>query len=61
MRCMKCGKELPEDLLDSKPKSLANTQATHFMLEKAADRGEDFTVVQCATCYGPAFTKGTSK
>jgi hypothetical protein len=60
LRCQKCGAMLPEHLLDAKPVSLANIQATSEQLAAAAERGEDFTVLQCQPCYGADWAAGIS-
>jgi hypothetical protein len=54
-RCENCKREFPLELLDSKPKSLARVKCTEADLASAADRGEDFEVLQCKECYGPAW------
>lgn len=57
-KCEKCGAETPFHLLDAKPPSLADVQATWDDIHKALDAGEDFTVLQCRKCYGPAWEEG---
>lgn len=52
--CAKCGKVLPLEQLDAKPASLAGRPTTLADLHDAAD-GEDFGVLECQNCYGPAF------
>lgn len=56
--CNKCKQPFPLHLLDAKPPSLANLKANHAMLIFAADNGEDFTILQCKDCYGPAWEIG---
>lgn len=53
--CAKCGKMTPIHLLDAKPESLANKQAEYEDILEAADAGEQFEVLQCQECYGPAW------
>ena len=53
--CANCGGRFTVEHLDGKPQSLAGLPATFDMLTAAADRGEDFDVLECAACYGPAW------
>lgn len=53
--CSNCGNLFPIKNLDVKPKSLAGKKTTFEQLIKAADSGEDFTILECETCYGPAW------
>lgn len=55
MKCSNCGKETDVAMLDGKPPSLAGKKATSEDLWEAADTGEDFTVLECKDCYGPAW------
>lgn len=54
-RCAGCGRMFPLDQLDAKPRSLRSRKATNAMLSHAAERGEDFDVLQCRACFGPAW------
>ncbi len=56
--CHNCGRSFRIDDLDAKPRSLKGKPATAEALEKAADRGANFSVLECRDCYGPAFVKG---
>ena len=57
-KCASCGKSLPLHLLDAKPESLKGKPATWDALCRAADAGADFDVLECQTCYGPAWAEG---
>lgn len=57
-KCACCGAVTPIDLLDGKPPSLAGKPATWDDINAAADRGENFTVLECKKCYGPAWMPG---
>lgn len=56
--CSHCGRETPFHLLDSKPPRFAGRPFTLRDYEVAADTGEQFTVLECEPCYGPAFSIG---
>jgi hypothetical protein len=51
-RCAACGAETPIHLLDAKPGPGIFTPA---QLSEAADRGDDFSRLECAKCYGPGY------
>ena len=56
--CNNCGVVTHINKLDAKPQSLAGIPATITGLSLADDRGEDFTVLECRDCYGPAYLEG---
>lgn len=53
--CQCCGRSFPINKLDAKPPSLAGKKATNAMLAAST---EDFTVLECRDCYGPAYLEG---
>lgn len=53
MACDNCGKHFDPADLDGKPPQLAGVPTTNEMLSKY--EGEDFTVSECVSCYGPAW------
>lgn len=56
IRCHNCGKLTHIDNLDGKPPSLAGKRCTDADIAAAADSGaEDFTILECEACYGPAW------
>lgn len=55
VRCDNCGGVFHIDALDAKPPSLKGQAATVEAIIEAADRGEDFTSLECSKCYGPAY------
>lgn len=56
--CSCCGKSFPIAMLDAKPPSLAGKLTTWPQLFEASDNGENFTVLECKNCYGPAWCEG---
>lgn len=62
-KCRKCGVRHPIDELDSKPEltpELKRIRAVHgalHMLNYAADRGINFTRLECRNCYGPGYSE----
>lgn len=56
--CDRCKRQVPLKDLDAKPKSLRYKEATWELINRAADRGEDFDILQCKDCYGPAWVQG---
>lgn len=62
--CAACGKAEHIDNLDSKPEptvwlwAIRLFRGQAFMLSYAADRGHDFTRLECAACYGPGYEVG---
>ena len=55
--CNACGDVHHINDLDAKPPQLAGIKATSEMIAEAADTGADFTVLECAKCYRPAYTR----
>lgn len=60
-RCRKCNKPTDIDVLDAKPeltlwlRLIRLFKGQIFMLGYAADRGHDFTRLECPTCYGDGY------
>lgn len=57
-KCSNCGQSQPLHMLDAKPESLAGKPADSEAIWQAGERGEDFTVLECRSCYGPAWVEG---
>lgn len=54
--CHHCGKMFPIDALDGKPERFAGPNQHQIRdLVIAADTGENFTRLECSTCYGPGY------
>lgn len=62
--CAACGKSTHINDLDAKPEYTLDGLFFRLVfgrdpcLSDAAERGEDFTRLECATCYGPGYVPG---